>query len=296
MAAVRPTLRAARATAIGTVTRTRPSLRALGAGIVVFAVAWEVIALVLARTIEHPEYVMPDLGYALRVGLPGLSDYYSGRLGGNPPALGGAQSAWLGVLALVDNGLTSLYRLALGLGGGVIIGVTAGLAMSWSGALRGAFGGLANLSRMMPMLAMGPLFTLWFGAGSLASVTFIVFCIAPIMLMATMTAIERLDPDHVAYARTLGASRWRIWTQVVPRSIVPEVAGSLSVACVLSWSVLLASELWGIQEGIGWMMGQALSFTQIGQVMVIAVAFVILTFCTVRLVAAGVRYLSRWAE
>ncbi|WP_236794227.1 ABC transporter permease [Amycolatopsis sp. GM8] len=292
----RPVVTASRASRSGTVTRTRPSLKALGAGIVLFAVAWEAIALVFAHTVAHPEYVMPDLWYALRTGLPGLSDYYSGRLGGHPPALGGSQSAWLGILALVDNSLTSLYRVVLGLAGGVVIGVTAGLAMSWSRPLRGAFGGVANLSRMMPLLAMGPLFTLWFGAGSAASIAFIVFSVAPIMLMATTTAVERLDPDQLAWARTLGAGHWRIWTQVVPRSIVPEVAGALSVASVLAWSVLLASELWGIQDGLGWAMGQALGFTQISEVMIIALTFIILTFCTVRLLGAAVRRLSRWAD
>lgn len=270
-------------------------MKALVLGIVIFAVVWEVIALIYARRVAHPEYVMPDLMSALRTGLPGLSDYYSGRLGGTPPALGGTPSAWMGVLAIADNALTSLFRLVIGLTVGVLIGVLGGLLMSRSRPLRGAFGGFANLMRMMPLLAMGPLFTLWFGAGSLASITFIIFCVAPIMLMATMSAVERVSPDEIAYARTMGASRQQIWVQVLPRTIVPDVTGALTVACVLSWSVLLASELWGIQEGIGWMMGQALGFTQIGAVMIIAVVFIVLTFATVQLVSAVSKYLSRWA-
>jgi ABC-type nitrate/sulfonate/bicarbonate transport system permease component len=276
------------------VERTKPSVKALLFGIVIFAVVWEAVALVYAKRVAHPEYVMPDLISALRSGLPGLSDYYSGRLGGTPPALGGTPSAWMGVLALADNALTSLYRLAIGLTVGVLIGVVTGLLLSRSRPLRGAFGGFANLMRMMPLLAMGPLFTLWFGAGSLASITFIIFCVAPIMLMATMSAVEGVSPDEIAYARTMGASRRQIWAQVIPRTIVPDVTGALTVACVLSWSVLLASELWGIQEGIGWMMGQALGFTQIGAVMIIAVVFIALTFATVQLVSAVSRYFSRW--
>jgi len=276
--------------------RTHGSLVALLVGLVVFAAAWQVVATWYAGRVDHPEYVMPDLLHAVQHGLPGLSDYYSGRLGGTPPAEGGDATAWMGVLALVDNALVSLGRLVTGLVLGVALGVSLGLLMSWSAPLRAAFGGLANLSRMLPLLALGPLFTLWFGANSVASIVFIVFCVAPIMLMATMTGVERLDRDQVAYARTLGATRRQVWSRIVPRAVVPEVAGSLSVACVLAWSVLLASELWGIQDGIGWMMGQALDFTQVGAVMVIAVGFIVLTFVIVQLLQTGVRRATRWAE
>ncbi|MFE0420356.1 ABC transporter permease [Streptomyces tendae] len=293
----RPVRTVARTTArVRRVGRTRQSVTALVAGVVVSLSLWEIVALFYAGRVDQPEYVMPDLRYAILHGLPHLSDYYSGRLGGTPPSLGGEQTAWMGLLAIADNVLVSLYRLAAGLLGGVLIGVVGGLLLSWSRPMRGAFEGLANLSRMMPLLAMGPLFTLWFGANSIASIVFIVFCVAPIMLMATVTAVERLDADQLAYARTLGAGRWKVWGWVVPRAIVPGVAGSFSVASVLAWSVLLASELWGIQEGIGWMMGQALGFTQIGAVMVIAAAFIVLTSATVQVFGAVARGLSHWAE
>lgn len=276
--------------------RTRSSSISVLIGIAAFLVVWEIVARVIAANVAHPEYVMPDLLSALTTGVPALSDYYSGRFGGTPPAYGGEQTWWMGVLALVENTAISLLRFAGGLALGIAIGVAGGLLLSWSRSIRQALVGFANLARMLPLLAMGPLFTLWFGANSVASIVFIAFCIAPIMLIATMTAVERIDPDQVAYSETLGATRLQVWSRVVPRAIVPEVAASLAVSCVLAWSVLLASELWGIQEGIGWMMGQALDFTQISSVMVIAVAFILLAFASVKAIDRVAARMTRWAE
>lgn len=276
--------------------RTRRSLVALLISLVVYAVLWQLASLVVAQTVDHPEYVMPDLVAAITRGLPGLSDYYTGVFGGTPPAQGGEASWGMGVLALVQHALISLMRFALGLVTGVVIGVVLGLIMATTPRVSTSFLGIANLFRMMPILAMAPLFTLWFGATTLASVVFIAFVVAPIMLIATISAVRALDPSRVEYSRALGASRSVVLWRVILPAIVPALGGALSVVVVLAWSVLLASELYGIQDGIGWMMGQALQFTRMAEVMVIAAAFIVLAFVTVPAANALVRRLSRWAE
>ena len=276
--------------------RTRRSLVALVVSLAAFAVLWEIVALIVAQTVDHPEYVMPGLITAFTEGLPGLSDYGTGAFGGIPRAPGGKASWATGVLVLVQHSLISLMRFGVGLVSGVLIGVVLGMFMATNPRLSTSFLGLANLFRMMPILAMAPLFTLWFGARTFASVVFIAFVVAPIMLIATIGAVTSLDPSRVQYAQALGASRSVILWRVILPSIVPGLGGALSVVVVLAWSVLLASELYGIQDGIGWMMGQALQFTQMAEVMVIAAAFIVLAFLTVPLATGLVRRLSAWAE
>lgn len=276
--------------------RTRRSLAALVVGLLVIAALWQMVAMMYARALENPHYVMPDLGYAITVSLPQISDFYSGVFGGTPPGSGGSRSPGMGLLALVEHSAVSLCRVAAGLALGTLIGVVAGMLMQSIRPLREAFLGISNFFRMMPLLAMGPLFTLWLGATDLASIVFVTFAVAPIMLIATLGAIRDLDTDHINYARTLGATPAEVRRRIILPAIVPGIIGPLNVAAVLAWSVLLSSELWGIQNGIGWMMGRSLQFSQMGSVLIIALGFIVLTFATVQALAALSRRLTRWAE
>src|SRR5690606_20553627 len=220
-------------------TRFRPTRVLLGVAALI--ALWEAVALWFARTLEHPEYVMPELGYVLRVGLPGLSDYYSGVFGGTPPSQGGGQTVVQGLLSLVGHSGISLVRVGAGLALGTALGIAAGLAMAALRPVRYAGFGVANLLRMLPLLALGPLFTLWLGPTTSASVTFICFAVTLTMLVATSNAIGNLDPDLLAYPRTLGLSTFATYRRVVAPAIIPELAAALTICGPLAWSVLLAS-------------------------------------------------------
>ncbi|HLS77365.1 MAG TPA: ABC transporter permease subunit [Nocardia sp.] len=275
-------------------TRFRPTRVLLGVAALI--ALWEAVALWFARTLEHPEYVMPELGYVLRVGLPGLSDYYSGVFGGTPPSQGGGQTVVQGLLSLVEHSGISLVRVGAGLALGTALGIAAGLAMAALRPVRYAGFGVANLLRMLPLLALGPLFTLWLGPTTSASVTFICFAVTLTMLVATSNAIGNLDPDLLAYPRTLGLSTFATYRRVVAPAIIPELAAALTICGPLAWSVLLASEMYGMQEGLGWMMSEALDFTLVDRITLIAVAFIVLNFVTLRAMQALVRRGTRWAE
>jgi sulfonate transport system permease protein len=274
-------------------TRFHPARIAIGA--LVLLVLWEVVSLTVTRGLEHPEYVMPDLGYVFSVSLPEISQYYSGAFGGLAPSQGGEQSVALAAGALLEHSAISLVRVVAGLAIGTIVGVSLGLAMSLWRPVRESGFGVANLLRMLPLLAMGPLFTLWFGPTTLASVVFVAFASALVMLVGTLVAVANVDRDQVHYARTLGISPSTVYRRVVLPAAIPELGTSLLVATVLAWSVVLASELYGIQDGVGWMMGQALKFTQVGRVIVIAGVFIVLTFLCIQGVRLLTRRLTRWA-
>ena len=276
--------------------RTRRSAVAVLVSLAAYLVVWEVVSRLVARSVEFPEFVMPGLGSAITDGLPRVGEYYGGMFGGTPPSQGGQTSSVTGLLALLEHSLLSLGRFAGGLALGVTLGVVVGTSMVTRRELRLGFQGLANLLRMLPILAMGPLFTLWFGARSAASIAFIAFAVAPIVLIATMSAVRHLDQDTTDYARTLGASPSVLRRRVVLPALVPGIAGSIGVVGVLAWSVLLASELYGIQDGVGWMMGQALEFTQMPAVMVIGAAFIALAFATATVLGRVTARLTRWAE
>ena len=111
-----------------------------------------------------------------------------------------------------------------------------------------------------------------------------------------MTAIGNLDLDGVHYARSLGLDTVAVHRRVVLPAILPELGGAALVAVPLAWSVLLASEIYGTQEGLGWMMGKTVQFTLVDRITVVAAAFVLLTFVMLCMVQTVSARLTRWAE
>ncbi|MCZ4538324.1 ABC transporter permease subunit [Gordonia terrae] len=253
-------------------------------GAVVLIIGWEVAALLFTRGMTHPEYVMPDLWYVANHGIPGLSDYYRGAFGGQLTSEGATPSFFLGVLAIVEHSLVSVMRVVTGFAAGTAAGILLGLVMSAIRPVRLAGFGVSNMLRMLPLLALAPLFTLWFGPITLASIVSIAFVVCLITIIGTMAAVGNLEPSTVEYARTLGAGRAHIYRRIVLPSIIPELCATTTLCVPMAWSVLLASELYGIQNGVGWMMGQSLSFTLVDRITVIAAVFIVLTFASLRLV------------
>lgn len=116
------------------------------------------------------------------------------------------------------------------------------------------------------------------------------------MLIATLHAVGNIDQDVTAYARTLGVPRARIHRSVVMPAIVPELAGTFTLCVPLAWSVLLTSEIYGVQEGLGWMMGEALRFTLVDRITLIAAAFILADFVTMQAARRIVAGAARWTE
>lgn len=266
------------------------------AALILLCAIWEAIAIVIADRVARPDLVLPRWESVLGTSFRELANYYAGSFGGTPPSQGGAVSVGNAFLAVAENLAFSLGRVV----GGLAIGVTAGVLLAFGctsvRAIRDFTLGLANSLRMLPLLALAPLFTLWFGADSAASVAFIAFAVGLVMLFATISAVANLPKEYEEYARTLGASRWQRNVRVVVPAIMPEIGNALILCVPLAWGVLLASELFGIQNGLGWMMGEALGFSLVGRVTAIAMVFVVVIFAFLALVKSTVRATTRWAR
>jgi len=145
------------------------------------------------------------------------------------------------------------------------------------------------------LLAMVPLFTLWFGPTLKGVVLFIGFAVGLILLVSTINAIENVPVRYQEYAATLGASRLQVYRSVIAPAILPELRSGLFVALGFAWTVSLASEFLGVQTGLGRMMELALRFSQVGRMVVIALIFVLLAIASFRLFERLANRLTRWA-
>lgn len=275
--------------------RTRPSGLSIVVGVLVGLATWEIAARIMALTTTQGDRVMPSLVAAVTDGLRGISDYWSGGLGVAATSGGGDQTLAGALLALGFNAGITLLRVLIGLSLSIVAGMGLGLLISAVRPVRHAVSGIAEMMRMLPALAMAPLFTLWFGAIDLTAVLFIVFGVAVVLIVSTANAVTNLAPHVTEYPRTLGVRGINLWLRVVAPAILPEMRGSLVFGGLVAWTSVLAGEMYGLTSGLGWMLNETLRFSLVDRMLIVAVLFSALALATMKALGAVVSHLTRWA-
>lgn len=156
--------------------------------------------------------------------------------------------------ALVQSIAATLWRVVLGFGLAVLIGVPLGvLAGSWR-VLDAAAAPLALFGRNIPIAALIPLTILWFGIGETQKVMFIFVATAPFVFSDTVTAIVGIADQYVDTARTLGASSWQVVLKVLVPLGLPDIYNSLRSLFGLAFGYIMLAELINAKYGLGYLL------------------------------------------
>lgn len=147
---------------------------------------------------------------------------------------------------------TSLWRLFVGLLIGGVLGLVLGLAVGSSERAERATRPIFNFLRMVSPLSWAPMAIGLFGIGDRPVYLLIAAAAVWPVLMSTAGGVRGLDPGLVLVARTLGASRWEILTDVVLPVIRPQVLTGVRLALGIGWVVLVPAEMLGVTSGLGY--------------------------------------------
>lgn len=138
----------------------------------------------------------------------------------------------------------------------VVIGVGLALLSSWSRMLDQAVMPLMVSLNMIPKVALGPLFIVWFDYGFQPNVL-IVFsiCVLPILL-TTARGLREVEPDLLDLVRSLKGSRWQIFLKIQLPGSLPHIYSGMKVATVLAVAGAVVGEFIASEEGLGYLMLQ----------------------------------------
>jgi ABC-type nitrate/sulfonate/bicarbonate transport system permease component len=160
-------------------------------------------------------------------------------------------------LPLWQDLLISLRRILAGFAIGVPIGIAIGAAMFASRPLRHLVDPVIEATRPLPPLAFIPLFIVWFGIGELPKEMLIIVGIIPVMVIATVAAMDEVPEDLQLCARTLGATpAYTLW-HVQIRAALPTIITGMRIAMGGAWSSIVAAEMLAATSGVGYLIMQA---------------------------------------
>ena len=145
----------------------------------------------------------------------------------------------------------SVYRVGVGLGLSIAVGVLLGVGMARSDSVENFFDVFLALLYPVPKTGLVPLALLWFGRGTQTAI-FIVFlaCLLPIVLNS-YNAARTIDQSLIWSARMMGTSDRQILRKVVVPATIPEIVTGIRQAIPIAFIALTGAELIGASEGMG---------------------------------------------
>ena len=197
---------------------------------------------------------------------------------------------------LVEHAWASLSRVLLALFFTVLIGVPAGVAMGASRIGRGILDPIIEFVRPLPPLAYLPLVIIWFGIGEPAKILVIGLAMLAPIAISTAAGIRSAPLSQINAARSFGATRWQVLTQVLLPSALPEILTGIRIALGAGWSTLVAAELVAASRGLGFMIESAAQFLVTDIVIVGIFVISALAFVFEALLRLAERLFLPWAR
>lgn len=134
---------------------------------------------------------------------------------------------------------------------GGVIGFGCGIVLAEWEALRKVLWPYIIASQVIPKLALGPLFIVWFGFGMTSTVVITaLICFFPLM-ENTLTALHHTDPQKLELFRMLRASRIQTLLRLKIPAGLPLILAGVRVAVVLALVGAVVGEFIGGQAGLG---------------------------------------------
>lgn len=152
---------------------------------------------------------------------------------------------------LAREGSITLGEAAAGFVLGTGIAFALATAMAWSRPLERTLFPLAILVKLTPIIAVAPLFTLWFGFGTAPKVAIAALITFFPMLVNSFVGLRSADLQEVAFLQTLGASGREIFRHLRVPSALPYLFSGARISVNLALIGAVIGEWTGADRGLG---------------------------------------------
>lgn len=155
---------------------------------------------------------------------------------------------------LWDNTLVTIQEVVFGFLAALITSLLLAVGIAYSRLLERSIYPLVIASQTIPIIAIAPLLLIWVGYG-IAPKIIVVALISffPICVNA-VDGLKSVDPDMVRMMRTLGASRWQLFTKLQVPSALPRTFSGIKIGVAVSVIGAVIGEWVGASAGLGYLM------------------------------------------
>jgi sulfonate transport system permease protein len=244
----------------------------------------------------------PALGLVLPVALAVVWEFVvrmawaSGRLAPPPSVIFTTFVDLARTGELQRNTLVTLARVAAGFGIGVAVATVLGAAAGYSPLVRRLLDPTIQALRAIPSIAWVPLFILWLGIFEASKVTLIAVGVFFPVYLGLMGAIQSVDRKLVEVGRAFRLSDAEMVRRILLPAVLPAYVISLRSGLGLGWMFVVAAELMGASEGLGYLLIDGQQLGKPAEIIAAIVAFAIVGKATDWLIVLAAAPFLRWED
>lgn len=188
----------------------------------------------------------------------------------------------IGKTNLLGHIFMSLRRVMIALIFAWIIGIFFGVLIGSNKYCKAIFGSVLEILRPIPPIAWIPIIIMWFGIGEFPKVVMVfIGSFFPVMIN-TATGISLVDKINRDVGFMFGGKHLQILKDIVIPTALPSIFAGVRTSVSCGWTVVLAAEMMGAQQGLGALVMKGWAVTDMALVLVavftIAIIGAILAF------------------
>jgi NitT/TauT family transport system permease protein len=150
-----------------------------------------------------------------------------------------------------ENTFASLQRMSLGYALATLTAVPLGFLIGWWSTVERWLVPLLSIFRQIPLIALFPIFILFFGLGEIPCVIILMLAAWWSILLNVINGVQSIDPMLVKTARSFRASQWHVLTRVVFPATIPSIITGMRAAYSEVVLILIPVETLGVDAGWG---------------------------------------------
>jgi ABC-type nitrate/sulfonate/bicarbonate transport system permease component len=175
-----------------------------------------------------------------------------------------------------------------------LVGIPIGLMMGYWKKLELAFDPFVTALYTTPMIALTPLFVLWFGLDTLSKVMMVfALSIFPI-LINTMSGVKMTDQSLIKAARSYGASEAQMFKEVIFPAAIPFIITGIRLAIGRALIAVVVAEMLAGNKGIGFAIRHASEVFHTAEYLAYVIVLMVLSVVLTELLKVFEKKLAPW--
>uniref|UniRef100_A0A2A4Z9K7 ABC transporter permease n=1 Tax=OCS116 cluster bacterium TaxID=2030921 RepID=A0A2A4Z9K7_9PROT len=171
-----------------------------------------------------------------------------------PSPLRVVETAFKSRALIAEHTWVTALEVVAGLLIGSALGIISALGLAASGLFRRLFLPILVFSQAVPVFALAPILTLWFGYGIASKIVMTVLIIYFPVTSAFHDGLNRTPRGMLDLAQVMGAKKWQImWRMRIPAAL-PALGSGLKLAAVYAPIGAVIGEWVGASNGLGYLM------------------------------------------
>lgn len=189
---------------------------------------------------------------------------------------------------------TTLAETVAGFTLGTFFGTAIAVLLWWSPTLTNILDPYLVVLNALPKIALGPILIVWVGAGVGSIIVMALLVSLVVTVMSVLAGFNEVASEKHLLMRTLGATKWQIFTKVVFPASLPNIMNILKISVGMSWVGVIVGEYLVSKAGLGYLIVYGGQVFKLDLVMASIVVLCVLAALMYYAVAYAEKLLVRW--